>query len=130
MIPTEADIVRQIFAFYNDGWGYKKIANHLTDQKVPTPRMSEQLRREAAGEEFRRTVKPAWSIVSVQGILDNDFYIGTLRQGKYTRSKINGRDIKRDAMEQIVIENHHQPIIDYRTFATTRSLRQQRTLSH
>ena len=33
-------------------------------------------------------------------------------------------------MDQIVIENHHQPIIDYRTFATTRSLRQQRTRSH
>ena len=130
VIPTEADIVRQIFSYYNNGWGYKKIANHLTAQKVPTPRMSEQLRREAAGEECRRTVKPAWSIVSVQGILDNDFYIGTLRQGKYTRAKINGRDIKRDAMDQIVIENHHQPIIDYRTFATTRSLRQQRTRSH
>ena len=26
--------------------------------------------------------------------------------------------------EQIVIENHHQPIIDYRTFATTRALRE------
>ena len=130
VIPTEADIVRQIFSYYNNGWGYKKIANHLTTQKVPTPRMSEQLRREAAGEEFRRTVKPAWSIVSVQGILDNDFYIGTLRQGKYTRAKINGRDIKRDVMDQIVIENHHQPIIDYRTFATTRSLRQQRSRSH
>ena len=36
------------------------------------------------------TVKPAWAIVTVQGILDNDFYIGTLRQGKYTRRQING----------------------------------------
>ena len=45
--------------------------------------------------------------MTVQGILDNDFYIGTLRQGKYTRKKINGRDILRDEDEQIVIENHH-----------------------
>ena len=29
-------------------------------------------------------------------------------------------------MEQIVIENHHQPIIDYRTFATVRPLREKR----
>ena len=57
--------------------------------------------------------------MTVQGILDNDFYIGTLRQGKYTRRKINGRDVRRDEDEQIVIENHHQAIIDYRTFATT-----------
>ena len=62
----------------------------------------------------------------VQGILDNDFYIGTLRQGKYTRAKINGKDVKRDELEHIVIEHHHQAIIDYRTFATVRALREQR----
>ncbi len=128
IVPTEADIVRQIFDFYNNaGWGYKKIANYLTDEGVPTPRMSEQLRREADGLETKRKAKAAWAIVTVQGILDNDFYIGTLRQGKYTRAKINGKDVRRDDGEHIVIENHHQAIIDYRTFATTRALREKRS---
>ena len=131
IVPTEADIVRKIFDLYNnDGWGYKRIANYLTDQGVPTPRMSEQIRKEADGQEYKRQVKAAWAIVTVQGILDNDFYIGTLRQGKYTRAKINGKDIKRDDGEHIVIENHHQPIIDYRTFATTMALREKRTRSN
>ena len=122
IVPTEADIVRTIFRLYNEeGWGYKKIANYLTDQGIPTPRMAERDRKEAAGKEYNRTVKRDWAIVTVQGILDNDFYIGTLRQGKYTRKKINGKDILRDEDEQIVIENHHQAIIDYRTFATTRA---------
>ena len=128
VVPTEADIVRKIFELYNNqGWGYKKIANYLTDQGIPTPRMSEQLRKEADGKECKRRAKSAWAIATVQGILDNDFYIGTLRQGKYTRAKINGKDIKRDDGEQIVIENHHQAIIDYRTFATTMALREKRT---
>ena len=131
IVPTEADIVRKIFDLYNnDGWGYKRIANYLTDQGVPTPRMSEQIRKEADGQEYKRQVKAAWAIVTVQGILDNDFYIGTLRQGKYTRAKINGKDIKRDDGEHIVIENHHQAIIDYRTFATTMALREKRTRSN
>lgn len=131
IVPTEAEIVRNIFDLYNnDGWGYKRIANYLTDQGIPTPRMSEQIRKEADGQEYKRQVKAAWAIVTVQGILDNDFYIGTLRQGKYTRAKINGKDIKRDDGEQIVIENHHQPIIDYRTFATTMALREKRTRSN
>ena len=131
IVPTEADIVRKIFDLYNnDGWGYKRIANYLTDQGVPTPRMSEQMRKEADGLEYKRQVKAAWAIVTVQGILDNDFYIGTLRQGKYTRAKINGKDIKRDDGEHIVIENHHQAIIDYRTFATTMALREKRTRSN
>ena len=131
IVPTEAEIVRQIFDLYNNqGWGYKKIANYLTEQGIPTPRMSEQMRKEAAGESTSRKTKAAWAIVTVQGILDNDFYIGTFRQAKYTRAKINGKDVKRDEDEHIVIENHHQPIIDYRTFATTRSLRQQRSRSY
>ena len=131
IVPTEADVVRTIFRLYNEeGWGYKKIANYLTDQGVPTPRMAERDRKEAAGEDYSRTVKPVWAIVTVQGILDNDFYIGTLRQGKYTRRKINGKDVRRDEEEQIVIENHHQAIIDYRTFATTRALREKRSTSH
>ena len=130
IVPTEAEIVREIFRLYLDGWGYKKIANHLTDTGVPTPRMSEQLRKEAEGEESRRAVKKDWAIVTVQGILDNDFYIGTLRQGKYTRAKINGKDVKRDELEHIVIEHHHQAIIDYRTFATVRALREQRSTNH
>ena len=130
VVPTEAEIVRRIFQLYIDGWGYKKIANQLTDEGVPTPRMAERDRKEAAGEAYRRTVKPAWAIVTVQGIIDNDFYIGTLRQGKYTRKKINGREIKRDELDHIVIEHHHQEIIDYRTFATARALRESRSTAH
>ena len=126
VVPVEAEIVRRIYRLYIDGWGYKKIANTLTDEGIPTPRMAERERKIAEGEEYRRSVKSAWSIATVQGILDNDFYIGTLRQGKYTRAKINGRDILRDEVEQIVIENHHQPIIDYRTFAAVRALREKR----
>ncbi len=131
IVPTEADIVRTIFRLYNEeGWGYKKIANYLTDQGIPTPRMAERDRKEAAGEEYKRPVKNVWAIVTVQGILDNDFYIGTLRQGKYTRKKINGKDVRREEEEQVVIENHHQAIIDYRTFATTRALREKRSTSN
>lgn len=126
VVPVEAEIVRRIYRLYIDGWGYKKIANTLTDEGIPTPRMAERERKLAEGEEYHRSVKSAWSIATVQGILDNDFYIGTLRQGKYTRAKINGQDILRDEVEQIVIENHHQPIIDYRTFATVRALREKR----
>ena len=130
IVPTEAEIVRRIFQLYIDGWGYKKIANQLTDEGVPTPRMAERDRKEAAGEDYRRMVKPAWAIVTVQGIIDNDFYIGTLRQGKYTRKKINGKEVKRDELEHIVLEHHHQEIIDYRTFATARALRESRSTAH
>lgn len=129
IVPTEADVVRKIYSLYNEGWGYKKIANYLTDEGIPTPRMAERDRKEAEGAEYKRAVKSAWSIVTVQGILDNDFYIGTLRQGKYARKKINGDNIKRDESEHYVFEKHHQEIISYRTFALTKALREKRSTS-
>ena len=71
VVPTEAETVRQIFRLYNnEGWGYKKIANHLTEQGIPTPRMSECMRKEAEGKQVTRKAKAAWAIVTVQGILD------------------------------------------------------------
>lgn len=85
--PTEAEVVREIFSLYNDGWGYKRIAEHLTDKHIPTPRMNERTRKEARGEDCKIKARPEWSIATVQGVLQNDFYIGTLRQGKYTRKK-------------------------------------------
>ena len=129
IVPTEAEVVRKIFELYIDGWGYKRIANYLTDEGIPTPRMSERERKEAEGKEYKRPVKQVWAIVTVQGILDNDFYIGTMRQSKYTRKKINGKDVKKDADDQIVIENHHQAIISYRDFRIAQELRQSRSKS-
>lgn len=122
-----AAVVREVFDKYLDGWGYKRIANYLTDKKIPTPRMCEKARREANGEEYKVKFRPEWSIVTIQGILTNDFYIGTLRQHKYTRKKINGADTKVDQSENIVFENHHTPIVDYKTFVLTQETMKQRT---
>ena len=114
--PPAAEVVREIFELYNNGWGYKTIANHLTDKGIPTPRASEIAWREANGQHTKLKSKEAWSIISIQKILQNDFYIGTLRQHKFARAKINGADKRIDEDEHIVIENAHTPIIDTPTF--------------
>ena len=125
-----AEVIRTIFKLYIDGYGYKRIANYLTDQKIPTPRMREKARKEAAGDEYKGKVREQWSLVTVSEILTNDFYIGTLRERKYKRKKINGSDIELDKSEHIVFENHHEPIVDYRIFATAQEMLKQRSTSH
>lgn len=127
--PPAAQVVRTVFKLYNDGWGYKKIANHLTELHIPTPRMSEKMRKEENGGETKIKARQEWSIVTVQGMLENDFYIGTLRQGKYTRRKINGSDMKKDEAEHIIFENNHEPIVDYRVFAAAQEQRKKRSTS-
>ena len=130
VVPDEAEVIRKVFELYNDGWGYKKIANNLTDKKIPTPRMKEIQRAEERGDECKLKAKPEWSIVTIQGILSNDFYIGTLRQHKYTRKKIHGVDTKVDESEHFVFENHHEAIVDYKTWAYTQEQLKKRTTTH
>ncbi len=62
--------------------------------------------------------------------MENDFYIGTLRQGKYTRKRINGPEIKKDELDHIVFENHHEATIDKQTFAMAQEQRKKRTRSN
>ena len=125
-----AEVVRTIYKLYINGWGYKRIANHLTDQHIPTPRMREKARREAQGDEYKGKVKEQWSIVTISEILCNDFYIGTLRERKYRRKKINGDDVTLAESEHIVFEKHHEAIVDFKMFATAQELLKQRTTNH
>ena len=128
--PAAAEVVRKIFELYTSGWGYKRIANYLTDHSIPTPRRAEAARKAERGEPVVRQGKDAWAIVTIQGMLSNDFYIGTLRQGKYRRKGINGRDERIDESKQLVFENHHEPIIDYPTFAYVQEQMKKRTRSN
>jgi stage V sporulation protein T len=129
--PDEAEIVKKIFSLYNEGFGYKRIANYLTEHNIPTPRTKERERIEARGDEYKRKqTSTSWSIITIQGILSNDFYIGTLRQHKYKRKKINGSDVKIDPNENIVFEKHHEPIIDNRTWLITQDLLKKRSTTN
>lgn len=124
---ASSEIVRKVFQLYADGWGYKKIANYLTDNHIPTPRKTEEMRKEAEGEEFIVRSKDVWSVVTISSMLTNDFYIGTLRQRKYQRKKINGGDMKLQESDHIVIEENHEPIVDFRLFTAVQEQIKQRS---
>ena len=124
---ASSEIVRKVFQLYADGWGYKKIANYLTDNHIPTPRKTEEMRKEAEGGEFIVRSKDVWSVVTISSMLTNDFYIGTLRQRKYQRKKINGGDMKLQESDHIVIEGNHEPIVDFRLFTAVQEQIKQRS---
>ena len=128
IVPDEAEVIKEIYHLYSyEGWGYKKIANYLTEKKILTPRMKEKLRAEEEDREYRRMVRPEWSVVTVQTILHNDYYIGVFRGHKYERKKINGEDVRVDESEHYVINNHHKAIIDDKTFLYTQEQLKTRT---
>lgn len=130
-VPEEVAVIQRIFHMYvEEELGYKKMAITLTDEGITTPRQSEKNRREAAGKDYNAASSGKWSPVSISSILKNDFYIGTLRQHKYARAKINGNDVKTAIEDEIVIESHHPAIIEPRIFAAAQTAHKRRTTSH
>lgn len=126
IVPKEAEHVKMVYELYLQGSGYRKIANYLTEQGVPTPSM---IRREREIEEGRFTknkVATEWTDSMVKEILANDFYIGTLRLRKRARVTVHGKDKRVPKDEQFAFENNHPAIIDKATFDLIQDMKAKR----
>ena len=113
--PEAAKIVKIIGEmFVYDNFGINKIAKELSERGVPTPRMHEAARRIAEGYEPKGNRKSysRWNGPHIAAMLDNDFYNGTYRTGKYARDGINGIDVRTAPDEQNVFPDHHDKIWD------------------
>ena len=97
----EAKIVRLIFSLYLQGYGRNGIAKELEKKGIPSP-----------------TGLQHWHYASILRMLQNEKYIGTLKQRKeITIDFLEHKKILNDGREPyIIIENHHDPIIDIDTF--------------
>ena len=126
IVPKEAEHVKMVFDLYLQGAGYRKIAAYLTEQQVPTSSMILHERELAEGRITKRQVVYEWSDSMVKDILDNDYYIGTLRLGKRARATIHGKDKRVPKEEHYVFENNHPAIIDKATFDLVQEIKEKR----
>ncbi|MDA1641854.1 recombinase family protein [Bacillus cereus group sp. TH177-1LC] len=92
----EAEVVRKIYSWYTEGWGYKKITNELNRLGV------------------KSKTKKNWQMTSVQRILRNPIYKGTFILNQYTSVKVSGKkkQIRNPKEKWFVFPNHHPAIID------------------
>ena len=104
VVPYEAEQIKQIYELYMQGSGYRKIAAGLTANYVPTPSAVRHERELAVGKHSRRHIAPVWSDSMVKDIIDNDFYIGTLRLHKRARITVHGKDKRVPKDEQCIFE--------------------------
>lgn len=126
IVPKEAEHVKMVFNLYLQGAGYRKIAAYLTEQQVPTPSMVLHERELAEGRITKRQVVYEWSDNMIKDIIDNDYYIGTLRLGKRARATIHGKDKRVPKEEHYVFENNHPAIIDKATFDLVQEMKEKR----
>lgn len=127
IMPKEATHIKMVYELYLNGSGYRKIANYLTDLGIPTPSMVRHELEAAKGRPTNRQIVDHWSDGMVKDLLTNDFYIGTFRLRKRTRTTIHGKDKRVPKDEQYVFENHHPAIIDKMTFELVQDMKAKRS---
>lgn len=130
IISKEAEYIRSVYDLYLQGFGYRRIAEHLTEQKIPTPSMIRHEHELEEGKLTKRRIAAIWSSSMVKEILDNDFYAGTLRLRKRARSTVHGKDRRVPRDEQYVFEDNHPAIVDKASFALVQDLKSKRMKSN
>lgn len=130
IIEEEAGYIRRIFELYLQGYGYRKIANILTEQGIPTPSMMINNRYLAEGKVLKYKITTVWTDGMVSDILKNDFYIGNFRTHKRARVTINGSDRRVSKEDQILFENNHESIIDKNSFDLVQEIMKKRIHSN
>lgn len=121
-----AQVVQRIYDMYVKGYGYKKIANTLTEEGIATPKKRLKQLWEEQGKTYIGPVNDIWNTASINHIIGNDFYIGTLRTNKYSRRGINGTDKKVSEEKQFVFEDFHEPILTKELFYKAQTIHDSR----
>jgi len=107
-----AEIVRTIFGLKLNGFSAQRISERLEEMQVAPPLEYKRMCGLNFNSGFRSGRKPKWSIVTVNRILRNELYIGTMVQGK--NRKINYK-VKQsrpvDEASWIRVQETHEAII-------------------
>lgn len=96
----EAKVVRMIYDWYNQGWGYKRIANGLNRLNI------------------KSKTNMYWQNSTVQRLIQNPVFCGDFILNQYCKVKVGGRkkQIKNPKEKWLFFKDHHQPIVTRETW--------------
>lgn len=111
-------IVERMFNLVLEGYSPRQIANKFSEEGIPNPSSYANLKRET-----KTSASHLWCPRTVEELLINPTYIGSLTQGK--RKKLNyksKKEVRLPKEDWIIVENTHEAIIDKKTFETVQDL--------
>lgn len=108
-----AKIIQNIFKARLDGNSFYKIANILNEKNILPPKEYKENQMKMISSLERKTF---WRSTTVQYILGNKIYIGTIEMKKSTSLFRTKKLIKIPSKEWISVEGHHEPIIQKEVF--------------
>ncbi len=109
-----APVVKNIFEWYAQGWGYRKIVLELNNLKIPNPTLHKQRLNSnyVNKNENMSFSRGLWTNTTIYTIIRNEVYTGTLVQGKtHPISYKNKKKKKMPPEEWIRTFNAHEPVI-------------------
>jgi DNA invertase Pin-like site-specific DNA recombinase len=97
-VPQEAEVVRMIYAWHDQGWSLRKISAELQRRDILSPRG-----------------KAKWGIETIRKILQNQKYHGdVMLQKTYVANFFTGRQaINKGEYAKYLISEHHEAIIEF-----------------
>jgi len=124
--PEAAEVVREVFALFSQGYGKSAIARMLNDREIPNP--TEYKRRKNLRYKSPKSKKGTlWKYFAISNMLTNETYIGNLVQGKYGSVSYKTQQNKPRPKEKwIRVEGTHEPIIDRALWESVQELVKQK----
>jgi len=117
-----AEIVREVFSMFIQGYGKTAIARFLNDRGIPSPTEYKRLN----GLNYRANGNASsvlWRYATISNMLRNEMYIGNMVQNKSEKISYKSKK-KRNIPKKdwIIVKNTHDPIIDIDTWNKTQEL--------
>ena len=116
----QAEIVRKIFDWYEDGMSASSIAKRLNAMQIMTPG-DFKIRdgcKSFITHDRNSSKLHAWTTTTIATILKNEVYIGNMVQGKHKSVSYRSKKMMlTDESEWTVVEGSHAPIISDEQFA-------------
>ena len=121
-------VVRDIFRWKLEGASQQRIADRLNERGELSPMEYKRVCGMQYKSGFQINPKAKWTAVAIGRVLRNEFYIGTLVQGRRTtpNHKVK-KTILKPSGEWIRVENSHPAIIEKEDFLAVEHLLMQDT---
>lgn len=118
-----AAVVREIFKWKLEGASQQRIADRLNQRGELSPMEYKRFCGLRYQSGFQLYTKTKWTAVTVGRMLQNEYYIGTLVQGKCTTPNHKVKKIvQRPSKEWVRVENSHEPVVDREIFYAVNNL--------
>lgn len=107
-----AQVVREVFTLYSQGYGKTAIARILNNKGIPNPTQYKVLQG-IAYKTPKNKIGTLWKYFAISDMLVNPMYIGHMVQGRYgsiSYKTQKNKPIPKDRW--IIVENTHEPIIE------------------